>query len=81
MIKLSIKNEKKLETEKEFKGVLSLRQDGKSVTLTIEDSDPDEFPWNILEIQADGTFYRCIGLPENIGLQVDKGGRIIESEE
>lgn len=36
--------------------------------------------WTLLELKPDGTFRRAMCLPDNIGLQVDKKGRIVESK-
>lgn len=83
MIKLSIRNQERSK-EKELKGVLDLQQeqeDGESVTLIIEDKEWPDAPWEILKINCDGTFSRCKGLPDNIGLQTDSNGNIVESEE
>ena len=84
MIKLNIKNESESKVEKEFKGVLSLKKcnDGSIALTMLDEKDPREFlSWLLLTIRSDGSFYRCENLPDDIGLQVDDDGRIIESEE
>lgn len=82
MIKLSIKGKPELKKEKEYKGILSLRQnhDG-SVSLNMEDEKYPNHPWNILSIESNGTLYKCTALPHDIGLQVNNKGRIIGGEE
>jgi hypothetical protein len=80
MIKLSIENQKEPEVEKKFEGVLNLeKKDNGDIALIMEDNDG--FMWYIAKLKTNGTFSIISNLPDDIGLQVDSDGRIIESEE
>lgn len=81
MMNLSIKG--KPESEKKIcKGILSLQQNGDgSVSLKMDDEKYPRHPWSLFLINSDGTFKRCNALPDNIGLQVNDDGKIVESEE
>lgn len=47
--------------------------------VRITGKDNEGNTWHILELCPDGTFCRCEVLPFDIGLRVDKQGRIKES--
>ena len=76
MIGLSIKGEP--ESQKEFEGVVYLEQDMDEIDLMIEDKSGET--WLILSLRSDGTIKKRIGMPNDIGLQVDDNGKIMEGE-
>ena len=49
--------------------------------LILKGTDNRGFVWCILAINCDGTFRRMACLPHNMGLQVDKVGRILEEKQ
>ncbi len=79
MINLRIQGEAKVE-KSTFEGTLYLEQRGDGdVDLIILDTKGND--WYIVQLKTDGTIERHWGLPDCIGLQVDKNGRIELSEE
>lgn len=83
MIKLSIKDQEEPAEikEKVFNGILYLKQcsdNSGNVNLMMR---TDDFDWFILRLKVDGTIYKGISIANDIGLQVDDDGKIIESEE
>lgn len=66
--------------EKEFKGVVYLEQN-KHGDIDLKTDIPNDPDWYILTLKFNGTIEKCESLPDNIGLQVDDNGRIIESGE
>ena len=65
----------KIEKEKEI--MLYLESSGNSVIVKGIDDDGDV--WNIMKFE-NGRFYRDGSIPEDIGFEVDKSGKIEETE-
>jgi len=78
MVKLSIYDENTKKKEKVQELEIGLKKDGDRIRIT--GRDKDGFTWYLLEIKPDGTFYRCRGMANDFGLQVDNYGRIKESK-